>query len=138
MASKDEAVTLDAEMIRHDGKLVEMADPSKGNDLAMTTAHTTAVTRISIALPAATMTKGKAPAAMTMIHLHREQREAIVAAEINRRMVRVKDDVILRHPHQAAPMAAAVAAVVATADQQNHATLAKIRRTRSPTTRVPT
>jgi hypothetical protein len=80
------------------------------------------------------MTKGKAPAAMTMIHLHREQREAIVAAEINRRMARVKDDVILRHPHQEAPMAAAVAA----ADQQNHTTLARIRRTISPTTRVPT
>jgi hypothetical protein len=80
------------------------------------------------------MTKGKAPAAMTMIHLHREQREAVVAAEINRRTARVKDDMILRHPHQAAPMAAAVAV----ADQQNHATLARIRRTRSPTMRVPT
>jgi hypothetical protein len=45
------------------------------------------------------MTKGKAPTAMTMIHLHEEQREAVVVAEINRRMVRVKDDVILRHPH---------------------------------------
>jgi hypothetical protein len=134
MASEDEAVTLDAETIRHDGKLVEMVDPSKGNNLAMTTACTAAATRISIALPAATMTKGKAPAAMTTIHLHGEQREAVVAAEINHRTARVKDDVILRHPHQAAPMAAAVAA----ADQQNHATLARIRRTRSPTTRVPT
>jgi hypothetical protein len=72
MASKDEAVTLDAETIRHDGKPVETADPSKGNDLAMTTARTAAVTRISIALPAAAMTKGKAPAAMTTIHLHGE------------------------------------------------------------------
>jgi hypothetical protein len=72
---------------------------------------------------------------MRMIHLHGEQREAIVAAEINRRMARVKDDVILRQPHQAAPMAAAV---VVAADQQNHITLARIRRTRSPTTRVPT
>jgi hypothetical protein len=124
MASQDEAVTLDAETIHHDGKLVETIDPSKGNDLAMTTARTTAVTRISIALPAA----------MTMIHLHGEQREAIVATEISRRTTRVKDDVILCHPHQAAPMAAAVAA----ADQQNHVTLARIRRTRSPTTRVPT
>jgi hypothetical protein len=129
MASEDEAVTLDAETIRHDGKQVGTADPSKGNDLAMTTARTVAATRISITLPAATMTKGKAPATMTG-----EQREAIVAAQINRRTARVKDDVILRHPHQAAPMAAAVAA----ADQQNHATLARIRRTRSPTTRVPT
>jgi hypothetical protein len=132
MANKDEAVTLDAETIRHDGKLVETADPSKGNDLAMTTAHTAAATRISIALPAATMTKGKAPSAMTMIHLHREQRDAVVAAEINCRTARVKDNVILRHPHQAAPMAAAVAA------QQNHATLARIRMTRSLMTHVPT
>jgi hypothetical protein len=134
MASEDEAVTLDAETIRHDGKQVGTADPSKGNDLAMTTACITAATRISIALPTATMTKGKAPAAMTTIHLHGEQREPVVAAETNRRTARVKGDAILRHPHQAAPMAAAVAA----ADQQNHATLARIRRTRSPTTRVPT
>jgi hypothetical protein len=134
MASEDEAVTLDAEMIRHDGKQVGTVDPSKGNELAMTTARTTAVTRISIAPPAATMTKGKAPTAMTTIHLHGEQKEAIVAAEINRRMARVKDDVILRHPHQAATMAV----VVAAADQQNHATLARIRKTRSPTTRIPT
>jgi hypothetical protein len=133
MASEDEAVTLDAETTRHYGKLVKTADPSKGNDLTMTTVRTAAATRISIALPAAAMTKGKAPAAMTMIHLHGEQREAIVAAEINRRMARVKD-VTLRHPHQAAPMAAAVAV----AAQQNRATLARIRRTRSPTTRVPT
>jgi hypothetical protein len=134
MASEDEAMTLDAETIHHDGKLVETADPSKGNDLAMTMARTAAATRISIALPAATMTKGKAPAAMTTIHLHGEQREAVVAADISRRTARVKDDVILRHPHQATPMAAAVVA----AAQQNHATLARIRRTRSPTTRVPT
>jgi hypothetical protein len=132
MANEDEAVMLDTETIRHDGKLVETADPSKGNDLAMTIACTAAATRISIALPIATMTKGKAPAAMTLIHLHREQREAVIATEINRRTVRVKDDVILCHPHQAAPMAAVVAA------QQNHATLARIRRTRSPTMRVPT
>jgi hypothetical protein len=108
MASEDEVVTLDAEMICHDGKIVETADPSKGNDLAMTTACTAVATRISIALPTATMRKGKAPAAMTMIHLHGEQREAVVAAEINRRTARVKD-VTLRHPHQAAPMAAAMA-----------------------------
>jgi hypothetical protein len=36
---------------------------------------------------------------MTMIHLHEEQREAVVAAEINRRMARAKDNVILHHPH---------------------------------------
>jgi hypothetical protein len=41
--------------------------------------------------------------------------EAVVAAEINRRMARVKD-VTLRHLHQAAPMAVAAAA------QQDHAT----------------
>jgi hypothetical protein len=133
MASKDEAVTLDAETIRHDRKPVETADPSKGNDLAMMISHTAAATRISIALPAATMTKGKAPATMMTIHLHGEQREAVVAVEINYRMVRVKD-VTLRHLHQVAPMAAAVAAVA----QQNHATLTRIRRTRSPMMRVPT
>jgi hypothetical protein len=130
MASEDEAVMLDAEMICHNRKPVEMADPSKGNDLAMTTARTVAATRISIALPTTTMTKGKAPAAMMTIHLHGEQREAVVAAEINHRTARVKD-VTLRHLHQAAPMVAAAA-------QQDHATPARIRRTRSPTTRVPT
>jgi hypothetical protein len=72
MASEDEAVTLDAETIRHDGKQVGTADPSKGNDLAMMTVRTAAATRTSIALPAATMTKGKAPAVMTMTHLHGE------------------------------------------------------------------
>jgi hypothetical protein len=133
MASEDEAVTPDTETIHHDGKPVETADPSKGNNLAMTTARTAAATRISIALPAAAMTMGKAPAAMTKIHLHGEQREAVVVAEINHRTARVKD-VTLRHLHQAAPMVAAVAV----AAQQNHATPAKIRRTRSPTTHVPT
>jgi hypothetical protein len=132
-ASEDEAVMLDAETIRHDGKPAEMADPSKGNNLAMTTACTAAVTRRSIALPATTMTKGKAPATMTTIHLHREQREAVVAAEINHRTARVKE-VTLRHLHQAAPMAAAVAV----AAQQDHATPVRIHRTRSPTTHVPT
>jgi hypothetical protein len=72
MASEDEAVMLDAETIRLDGKLVETADPSKGNDLAMMTVRTTAATRISIALPAATMTKGNAPSTMMTIHLHGE------------------------------------------------------------------
>jgi hypothetical protein len=134
MASEGEAVALDAETIRHDGKPAETADPSEGNDLTMTTARTAAATKISIAPLATMMTKGKAPAAMTMIHLHEEQREAVVATEINRRTARAKDDMILRHTHQAAPMAAAVAV----ADQQNHATLARIRRTRSPMTRVPT
>jgi hypothetical protein len=133
MASEDEAVTLDTETIRHDGKPVETADPSKGNDLAMTMACTAAATRINIALSAATMTRGKAPAAMTKIYLHGEQREAVVAAEINRRTARVKD-VTLHHLHQAAPMAAVVAVVA----RQDHATPARICRTRRPTTRVTT
>jgi hypothetical protein len=134
MAGEGEAVKLDAETIRHDGKPAETADPSEGNDLAMMRARIAVATKISIAPLATTMTKGKAPAAMTMIHLHEEQREAVVATETNRRTSRGKDDVTLRHPHQAAPMVVAVAV----ADQQNHATLARIRRTRSPTTRVPT
>jgi hypothetical protein len=98
MASADEAVTLDAETIRHDGKPVETADPSKGNNLAMMTARTAVATRISIALPATAMTKGKAPTTMTMIHLHGEKREGVIVAEINHRTARVKD-VTLRHLH---------------------------------------
>jgi hypothetical protein len=133
MASEDEAVTLDAEMICHDGKPAETTDPREGTDLAMTTARTVAAIRISITPLATTMTKGKAPAAMTTIYLHEEQTEAIVAAKISRRTARVNDGVILRHPHQGAPMAAAVVV----ADQQGHATPARIRQTRSPTTPVP-
>jgi hypothetical protein len=72
MASEDEALTLDAGTIRHDGKPAEMADPREETDLAMTTARTAAVTRTSIALLTVTMTKGKAPTAMTTIHLHEE------------------------------------------------------------------
>jgi hypothetical protein len=132
MANEDEAVTLDAETIRHDGKTAGMADPREGTDLAMTTARIVTVTRISIAPLAATMTKGKAPAAMTMIHPH-EERTEVVAAENSRRTARVSADATLRHPHQGAPMAAAVVV----ADQQGLATLARIRRTRSHTTPVP-
>jgi L-aminopeptidase/D-esterase-like protein len=72
MASGDRAMTLATETSRHDEKPVVMADPSKENNLAMTTAFTAAATRISIALHAAVMTKGKAPAALTMIQLHEE------------------------------------------------------------------
>jgi hypothetical protein len=133
MASEGEAVTPDAETIRHDGKPAKTADPSEGNDLAMMTVRTVTVTRTSIAPLAATMTKGRALAAMTMIHLHEERKEAVVAAKISRRTARVNDDATLRHLHQVAPTAAAVVA----ADQQGHATLARIRRTRSPTTPVP-
>jgi hypothetical protein len=133
MASEDGVVTLAGETSRHDVKLVEMAGPSIGNHLAMMTACTAAETKISIALHAATMTKGKAPTAMTMTQLHEEQREAAVVAEIHRRTSRVKG-MTLHHPHQAAPMAAAVAV----AAQPGHAPPEKIHRTRSHTTRVPT
>jgi hypothetical protein len=79
------------------------------------------------------MTKGKAPAAMMMIQLHEEQREAVAATEIHRRMSRAKG-VTLHHPHQAAPMAAVVAVVA----QPGHAPPERIRKTRSHMTRVPT
>jgi hypothetical protein len=131
VASGDEFMTLAAEMSRHDKKPVEMADPSKGNNLAMTTACTTVVTRISIALHATAMTKGKAPTAMTMIQLHEEQWEAVTVAEIQHRTSRAKG-VTLHHSHQAAPMAAAVVA------QPGHTPPAKIRRIRIPMMRVPT
>jgi hypothetical protein len=72
MASEGEAMTLDAEMIRHDGKPAETADPREGTDLAMTMSRTMAATKTSIAPLTTTMTKGKAPAAMMMIHLHEE------------------------------------------------------------------
>jgi hypothetical protein len=133
MASEGKAVTLDAETIRHDRKPAETADPREGIDLAMTMVRIMVATKTSIAPLVVTMTKGRAPAAMTTIHLHEEQKEAVVAAKISHRMARVNDDVTLRHPHQGAPMEAAVVAV----DQQGHATLARIRRTRSPTMPVP-
>jgi hypothetical protein len=133
MASEDEAVMPNAETIRHTGKTTEMADPGEGTDLAMMMVRTVAATKTSIAQLANTMTKGKAPAAMTMIHLHEEQKEAVVAAKMSRRTARVKDGATLRHPHQGAPMVAAMVA----ADQQGRATLASIRWTRSPTTPVP-
>jgi hypothetical protein len=72
MASRNGVMTLAAETSHHDEKPVEMAAPSKGNILAMTTMRTAATKRISIALHAAAMTKGKAPATMTMIQLHEE------------------------------------------------------------------
>ena len=131
MANEDEAVTLDAETIRHDGKTAGMADPREGTDLAMTTARIVTVTRISIAPLAATMTKGKAPAAMT--GTHHEERTEVVAAENSRRTARVSADATLRHPHQGALMAA----VAVAAGQQGRATPAKIHQTRSPTMPVP-
>jgi hypothetical protein len=67
MASGDGVVTLAAETSRHDEKPVEMADPSKGNNLAMTTARTATVTRISTTLHDTMMIECKAPTAMTMV-----------------------------------------------------------------------
>jgi hypothetical protein len=133
MASGDGAVTLATETSCHDEKPVKMVDPSKGNNLAMTTARTAAATKINIALHTVVMIKGTAPAAMTMIQLHKEQRKAIVVAEIYRRTSRAKS-VTLHYPYQAAPMTAAVAV----AAQPGHAPPKKIHRIRSPTTHVPT
>jgi hypothetical protein len=133
MASEGGVLTLAEETSRHDVKPVEMAGPSIGNHLAMTTARIAMATMTSITLHAAAMTKGRAPAAMTMIQLHEEQREAVAVAEIHRRTSRVKG-VTLHHPHQAAPMAA----TVAVAAQPDHTPPRKIRRTRSHMTRVPT
>jgi hypothetical protein len=67
MASKEGVVTLAGETTHHDVKPAEMADPGIGNHLAMTTARIATVTRISIALHAAAMTKGRASIAMMMI-----------------------------------------------------------------------
>jgi thymidine phosphorylase len=133
MASEGEAVMLDVKTIRHDGKPAGMADPREGTGLAMTMMRIAAAIKTSIAPLAVTMTRGKAPAAMTMTHLREEQKEAVVAAKISRRTARANNDVTLRHLHQGAPMAAAVVV----ADQQGRATLARIRRTRSPMTPVP-
>jgi hypothetical protein len=90
------------ETSRSNGKPVEKADPGKGNNLNMTTACTAVATRISIALHATAMTKGKALVAMTMIQLHEEQREVIVAVEIHYRMSRAKG-MTLHHPTKQPP-----------------------------------
>jgi hypothetical protein len=66
-ASGEGVMTQATETSHHDVKLVEMVDPGRRNNLAMTTARAAAATKISIALHATAMTKGKAPAAMTMI-----------------------------------------------------------------------
>jgi hypothetical protein len=100
MASEGEAVTLDVKTIRHDRKPAGMADPREGTGLAMTMMRIAAAIMTSIAPLAVMMTKGKAPAATTTINLHKEQKEAVVAARISRRTARVKDGVTLRHPHQ--------------------------------------
>jgi hypothetical protein len=67
MASEEGVVMPVGGTTRHDVKPAGMADPSIGNHLAMTTTHIATATRISIALHAAAMTKGRAPAAMMMI-----------------------------------------------------------------------
>jgi hypothetical protein len=133
MASEEGVVMLAGETSRHDMKPFGMVGLGIGNHLAMTTAHTATATRISIALHAAAMTKGRAPAAMMMTQLHDEQREAAAVVEIHRSTSRVKG-VTLHHPHQAVPMAAAVAV----AAQPGHAPPRKIPRTRSHMMRVPT
>jgi hypothetical protein len=66
MANEEGVVTLAGETSRHDMKPVGMVDPGIRNQLAMTTVRISMATRISIALHAAAMTKGRAPAAMTM------------------------------------------------------------------------
>jgi hypothetical protein len=109
MASEEGPVTPTGETTRRDVKTAGMADPGIGKHLAMMTARIATTTRISIALHAAAMKKGRTPTAMMMIQLHEEQKEAIAVAEIYRRTPRVKG-MILHHPHQAAPMAVAVAA----------------------------
>jgi hypothetical protein len=68
-------MTLAIETSRHNGKLVVMANPSRGNKLDTTTAHSASATKIKTVLHAAAMTKGKAPAAMMRtkkIQLHVE------------------------------------------------------------------
>jgi hypothetical protein len=132
MSNRDKAVTLAAETSRRNRRPAEMVDPSRGNQLDMMTALTAAAIRISIALPASTMTKGKVPTAMMIIQLHEEQREAVTVAETHRRTSRARD-MTLHHPHQAAPMA-----VVAVAAQPGHTAPGKIRRITSPMMRVPT
>jgi hypothetical protein len=133
MASEEGVVTLAGETSHHDMKPVGMVDPGIGNHLAMMTARIATATRIGIALHVAAMTNSRAPAAMMMTQFHEEQREAVVVAEILHMTSRVKG-VTLHHPHQAAPMAAAVAV----AAQPGHAPPRKVRRTRSHTTREPT
>jgi hypothetical protein len=66
MASEEGVMTLAGETSRHDVKPVGMAGPGIRNHLAMTTARITMATRISIALHAAAMTKGRAPTIMMM------------------------------------------------------------------------
>jgi hypothetical protein len=60
-ARGDKAVTMAAEMSRHDRKLAAMVDPSKGNKLDMTTARNAAATKTKIVHHASAMTKGRLP-----------------------------------------------------------------------------
>jgi hypothetical protein len=108
---EDEAMTLAVEMSRHDMKLSEMANLGKGNKKVMTMTRVAAAKNVRITHPAATITKGKAPTAMTRTQVHLNK-EAAVAAEMSRRMLKVKRSVTYPHPHhhQEAPMAAVVVA----------------------------
>jgi hypothetical protein len=72
MASEEGVVTLAGETTRHNVKPARMADPGIGYHLAMTMARITMATKISIAPHATAMTKGRAPATMTMTQLHEE------------------------------------------------------------------
>jgi hypothetical protein len=83
------------------------------------------------------MTKGLDPATRTRtrkIQLHVEQREAITIAEICRRTPIARRGVTLHHPHQAAPMAAAVVVAV----RPGPTALERIRHIKRPTTRALT
>jgi hypothetical protein len=114
-ARGDESMTLAAETSRHDKKLAVMEDPGKGNKLDMTMMRNTAATKTMLVHHAAVMTTGKATTAMSRtrkIQLHVEQREAVAAAKIRRRTPIARRGVTPHHPHQAAPMAAAVAVAV--------------------------
>jgi hypothetical protein len=110
---------LAAETSGHGRKLAEMADPSKGNRIIMTTVHDAAAKKERIEDPATTKTRGKASATMTKrttrIQVHVVQRESVVAAKISHRMLRARRGVTPPHHHQAAPMAV----VVVVADQHD-------------------
>jgi hypothetical protein len=101
---EDEAMVMAADMSRHGQKLSEIANPGKGNKVMMM-ACIIAAEKVRITHPADTVTKGKAHAAMTRTQVHLDK-EATVASETSRRMLKAKRSVIRPHHHQAAPMAA--------------------------------
>jgi hypothetical protein len=101
---EDEAMGLAADMSRHGQKLSEIANPGKGNKVMMM-ACIIAAEKVRITHPADTATKGKAHAAMTRTQVHLDK-EATVASEMSRRMLKAKRSMTHPHHHQAAPMAA--------------------------------